>query len=96
MFDYFCRIFGDIIDFMKELEKQRFITRYARQDDNKSHIEQLTKQLDQAVVLFEAGFLDLSLPCAIIYRRDWTSGEFAVEHLPDAYRDVTGHENYIS
>jgi hypothetical protein len=47
------QIFGGIIDLVKDLEDQNFLTRYAHQDDNKGRIESSTKLLDEAIELFE-------------------------------------------
>jgi hypothetical protein len=46
------RIFRDIIAFMVQLEKQRWIQRYSLQDVTKSRIMYLTQRLDEAVVSF--------------------------------------------
>jgi hypothetical protein len=50
--DQIERIFHDIIDFMRDLETQNFVRRYARQDDNKGRIERFTKLLDEGILLF--------------------------------------------
>jgi hypothetical protein len=42
---------------MKQLEDQTFLRRFARQDYNKNHIEQLNKSLDDAVQALGVGFL---------------------------------------
>jgi hypothetical protein len=51
--DQIERTFHDITAFMQNLENQKFVRRYARQDDNKSHIERHTKLLDQGIWSFE-------------------------------------------
>lgn len=53
---------------MQHLEGQSFIKRYARQDENKSHIEQLTKVLDEAIVLFGVRFVVIILLLSDIHR----------------------------
>jgi len=46
------QIFQDIVAFMKELEDQKFLRRFARQDYNKNRIEQFNKLLDEAIQTF--------------------------------------------
>jgi hypothetical protein len=53
----FSRVFQETIDFMKDLERQGLGERYARQDANKSRIEDLTRMLDGIMELFEVMFL---------------------------------------
>jgi hypothetical protein len=46
------RIFRDIIDFMKEQEDQTYWRAYARQDTNKSRIDEYQQLLEEAIVGF--------------------------------------------
>jgi hypothetical protein len=41
---------------MKDLEKQNFIRRYARQDENRSRVEEQTRLLDEAIQRFGVSF----------------------------------------
>jgi hypothetical protein len=53
----YYRIFHDVIAFLKQLEDQGPIQRYARQDDNRNRIEQFNKPLDEAILVFSVSFL---------------------------------------
>jgi hypothetical protein len=53
---------------MRRLEDQGFITRYARQDDNKRRIEEFTKSLEEAIEAFSVSRL-ASLPTNAILKR---------------------------
>jgi len=50
--DQIERIFDDILAFMKQLENQKFVAQYSRQDDNKSRISDYTRRLDEAIIHF--------------------------------------------
>jgi hypothetical protein len=50
-------VFQDIIRFMRRLEEQGRFRRFARQDNNKSTIEDLTRSLENAMVSFDVSFL---------------------------------------
>jgi len=46
------KIICNVVDLMKDLEKQNLIRRYARQDENRSRVEEQTRLLDEAIQRF--------------------------------------------
>ena len=50
------RIFQDIINFLKQLQEQGFVKRYARQDENKRQISQFSELLDKAMLEFSVSW----------------------------------------
>jgi hypothetical protein len=53
---------------MKELEDQKFLRRYARQDYNKNRIEQFNKLLDEAIQTFGVCFFTV-VTCLYLYSK---------------------------
>ena len=51
---------------MKQLEDQKFLRRFARQDYNKNRIEQLNKSLDDAVQALGVSFF-VVVTCLYLY-----------------------------
>jgi hypothetical protein len=47
-----CRLFKEIENFFHGLEKENFWERLARQDRNKSHVEEYGRLLDEAMLHF--------------------------------------------
>jgi hypothetical protein len=64
--DLACRLFEEIEKFFEELKKENFLERIARQDRNKSQVDEYGRLLDEAMLHFSVRVsLSVNLPSAL-------------------------------
>jgi hypothetical protein len=67
--DLACRLFQEIREFFERLKKENLLERIARQDHNKSQVEQYGRLLDEAMSHFSVRVsLNINLPSALKFR----------------------------